>query len=82
MGVFFLIANFTYTYLYIKFHASAAEAFLENKCLTDEKAVAGALELLDREVQPDIRPPEAEPKYRKQLTKSLLYKVLISIFDQ
>jgi len=60
----------------VKIHASATEAFLENNSnLANESIIQGALATLEAEIQPDIRPPEADPAYRKQLTKSLLYKV-------
>jgi len=58
-----------------KVHAADTEAYLHNKSLADESVIQGALNTLGTEIQPDIRPPEAEPAYRRQLTKSLLYKV-------
>ena len=62
-------------WLWTQVHATATELYLEGKSLSDVQVIQGAMQLLEKEIQPDIRPPEADPVYRKQLTKSLLYKV-------
>jgi len=61
----------------LQVHASATEMFLlENKHLGDDKVIQGAMDALDRELKPDVSFLEAAPEYRKNLAKSLLYKVI------
>jgi len=45
------------------------------KELGSENVLKGAMDMLDKEIQPVIHPPDATPKYRKTLAKSTLYKV-------
>ena len=51
--------------------------FFVGKNLRDAKMLTEALE---RDIQPDHRPPDATPEYRKALTQGLLYKVQL-IFE-
>jgi len=46
------------------------------KFLGDANTLSGAMDSLEREIQPVHRPPDAKPEYRKALTQSLLYKVI------
>ena len=46
------------------------------RCLRDQDVLQGAMSTLDDEVAPLDDPSEASVEYRKQLTKSLLYKVI------
>ena len=55
-------------------HANMTESFLEGKQI-NESTIKGAIEALDKEVEPNMKPPDAHPTYRKSLTKALLYKV-------
>ena len=45
------------------------------RCLQDQDVLQGAMLTLDEEIVPWDDPSEASTEYRKQLTKSLLYKV-------
>ena len=45
------------------------------RCLRDQDVLNGAMAILEDEIQPWDDPSEASVEYRKQLTKSLLYKV-------
>jgi len=67
--------------LVLQTHASKTEDFLEkNPDISNSQTLQDALNILDTEVTPDINPPEADPKYRKGLAKSLVYKVCIFSF--
>jgi hypothetical protein len=60
----------------LQVHASETESYFEkNPDVGDIKVMQGALEILDKEVKPDYKLPEAHPFYRKGLAQSLLYKV-------
>ncbi len=56
--------------------------FFLGKFLGDANTLRGALDALEKEVQPNHSPPDAKPEYRKALTQSLLYKVqhLLQVF--
>jgi hypothetical protein len=55
-------------------HASQTEEFLNGKAL-DTKTIQGAMDVLEKELNPDEKPPDASPEYRKTLAQALLYKV-------
>ncbi len=46
------------------------------RCLKDQGVLQGAMGALENEIAPWDDPSEASVEYRKQLTKSLLYKVI------
>ena len=48
------------------------------RCLQDQDVLQGAMLTLDDEINPWDDPSEASTVYRKQLTKSLLYKVFFA----
>ena len=50
------------------------EELLEGKTIS-ETTIQEAMGSLEQEVQPNMKPPDAHPTYRKALTKALLYKV-------
>ncbi|KAH9519991.1 Primary amine oxidase 1, partial [Bulinus truncatus] len=60
-------------------HADKTEQYLTNKTLS-EAVVQEALNILDSELNPESDPILASPKYRKDLSLSLLYKVLLGIY--
>jgi len=43
----------------------------------DPKTIRNAMEYIEKEVQPNNKPPDASPEYRKGLAQSLMYKVII-----
>ena len=49
------------------------------RCLQDQDVLQTAMSTLDDEIAPWDDPSEASVEYRKNLTKSLLYKVLHTI---
>ena len=49
---------------------------LHFRCLQDQDVLQGAMGALENEIAPWDDPSEASVEYRKNLTKSLLYKVL------
>ncbi|CAG2060644.1 unnamed protein product [Timema podura] len=55
-------------------HATATESYLNGKCLFAQETLDGLMESLEQEIQPDHVLPDMTPKYRKELTKSLIYK--------
>ena len=58
----------------LQIHASATENYFVGKSL-DQNTIKGAMEALENEVQPVKEPRDGDPMYRKNLAKSLLYKV-------
>ncbi|CAG7720323.1 unnamed protein product [Allacma fusca] len=60
-------------------HATRTEEALTGADLTDPNTLKKAIKMLDEEVEPDNHLPDASPQYRKQLTKNLLYKVILGI---
>ena len=60
-------------------HATRTEIYLIGKRLTDPATLKGALNTLSQELNPHKAILEAEPKYRKNLAQSLLYKTILSI---
>ena len=52
---------------------------LQTRCLQDQDVLQGAMSILEEEITPWNDPSEASTGYRKQLTKSLLYKVTYKI---
>ncbi|KAJ8891329.1 hypothetical protein PR048_010845 [Dryococelus australis] len=56
-------------------HASRTEAYLVGKDLCQQDTLTKALQQLNSEVKPDVRPLEMAPQYRKGLAASLFYKV-------
>ncbi|CAL8082189.1 unnamed protein product [Orchesella dallaii] len=60
-------------------HATGTEMFFIGKAL-NASTLAGAMESLQREVVPDYILPDATPEYRRGLTQSLLYKVILGIY--
>lgn len=63
---------------YVKVHASKTEAILEGSDITKPEALKKAVETLGAEINPDTKPLEGAPEYRKGLAQSLLYKVLLA----
>ncbi|CAG7720322.1 unnamed protein product [Allacma fusca] len=63
-------------------HATRTEESLTGADLADPNALKQAIRTLDEEVEPDHHLPDATPQYRKQLTKSLLYKVILGILGE
>lgn len=61
-------------------HAENAENYLKHKQLHDNNTLKDVLKLLKSEINPDVRLPEASPKYRQMLAISLFYKVKNSLF--
>ncbi|XP_035713400.1 xanthine dehydrogenase/oxidase isoform X1 [Folsomia candida] len=59
-------------------HAVNTEIYFVGKFL-NQKTISGAIESLQREVQPTSGGVEADPKYRKILTQALLYKFILGI---
>jgi xanthine dehydrogenase/oxidase len=59
-------------------HAVNTEEFLTNKTLSDA-VVQEALTILREELKPEAHPLHSTPKYRQELSLSLLYKVLLGI---
>nr|CAD7459505.1 unnamed protein product [Timema tahoe] len=62
-----------------KVHATATESYLNGKCLFAQETLNGLMESLEQEIQPDHVLPDMTPKYRKELTKSLIYKCLLNL---
>ncbi|BFZ17322.1 hypothetical protein BsWGS_20361 [Bradybaena similaris] len=60
-------------------HAIKTEEFLTNKTLS-EAVVKAALTVLTEELNPESDQLLASPKYRKDLSMTLLYKVLLGIY--
>ncbi|XP_035826275.1 indole-3-acetaldehyde oxidase [Aplysia californica] len=60
-------------------HATNTENFLENRTLS-AAVVKEALDILREELQPEYDQTLASPKYRRELSGSLLYKVLLGIY--
>jgi xanthine dehydrogenase/oxidase len=63
-----------YSIYLFQVHASQTEEFLNGKAL-DTKTIQGAMDVLEKELNPDEKPPDASPEYRKTLAQALLYKV-------
>ncbi|XP_059139141.1 uncharacterized protein LOC131927489 [Physella acuta] len=61
-------------------HAVKTEDFLTNKTLSND-VVKEALQVLASELDPELDPLLASPKYRKELSGNLLYKVLLGIYN-
>ncbi|XP_055877626.1 uncharacterized protein LOC106059685 [Biomphalaria glabrata] len=61
-------------------HALKTEEFLTNKTLSDA-VVQEALNILSSELNPEFDLVLASPKYRKDLSIALLYKVLLGIYN-
>ncbi|XP_055877206.1 uncharacterized protein LOC106059682 [Biomphalaria glabrata] len=61
-------------------HALKTEEFLTNKTLSDA-IVQEALTILSNELNPEYDQVLSSPKYRKDLSISLLYKVLLGIYN-
>jgi xanthine dehydrogenase/oxidase len=58
-------------------HATLTEKYLENLSdLGNPQVLQKAFDILEKEVNPDYKPPEAIPEYRRFLTQTLLYKVM------
>nr|CAD7445654.1 unnamed protein product [Timema bartmani] len=60
-------------------NATATESYLNGKCLFAQETLNGLMESLEQEIQPDHVLPDMTPKYRKELTKSLIYKCLLNL---
>jgi len=59
-------------------HAEKLENLLSGKDLYDPTTVAQIFQQLPTIIQPEERPPEASPEYRRVLACSLLYKFLLA----
>ena len=55
--------------------ARTTESFITKKFLHDRATLAGAIQALSGEIDPNVFPAAASPKYRKNLALNLFYKV-------
>ncbi|KAK4312005.1 hypothetical protein Pmani_016533 [Petrolisthes manimaculis] len=62
-------------------HADQTETFLTGRRLTDEGTVVEAARTLGRELQPDAKPQDASPEYRKSLSQGLFFKTVIGLLE-
>lgn len=51
------------------------EKYLSGCFIFDNRVLQEALMILDKEIHPNINPPEPSPFFRKKLALSLFYKV-------
>ncbi|ODM92327.1 Abscisic-aldehyde oxidase [Orchesella cincta] len=70
-----------YFFRSFKVHANGTEMYFLGKFL-NATTLTGAMESLLREVIPNYELPDATPEYRKGLTQSLLYKVILGIYAE
>ncbi|CAG7707626.1 unnamed protein product [Allacma fusca] len=61
-------------------HASMTEEYLVGKTLNPQ-IMQGAVQMLEREVNPNMDPMEGDSMYRKKLSQALFYKVMLEILD-
>ncbi|CAG0900815.1 unnamed protein product [Cyprideis torosa] len=59
--------------------AVKTEAYLEDKALTDQSVVQGALAVLSSELDPDSKLQDTSPEHRRDLAVSLLYKTILAL---
>lgn len=57
-------------------HAYNTEKFLIGRNLFNNDTLQSALRVLEKEIQPDFRPPYSPPHVRKKVALGLFYKVL------
>lgn len=62
-----------------KVHASGTEEYFTGKPLLDNGTLKGALELLEKELDPNTVLPDPSPDYRRGLALALIYKFVLSV---
>ncbi|KAK7027383.1 hypothetical protein SK128_013597 [Halocaridina rubra] len=62
-------------------HARQTEIFLVNKKLNDQLTIVGAAAELELELEPDNKPQDASPAYRKLLSQCLLFKAIVGFLE-
>ncbi|XP_015171182.1 PREDICTED: xanthine dehydrogenase-like [Polistes dominula] len=60
-------------------HATHTENFLTHKCIFNKNVIKSALNMLDKELNPDHVLPDYSPEFRKTLAEGLFYKFILSI---
>ncbi|XP_063609254.1 uncharacterized protein LOC134783340 [Penaeus indicus] len=60
-------------------HAKQTESFLTGRSLMETPTIINAAKVLAKEVNPDAKPQDASPQYRRSLAQNLLYKTVVSI---
>ncbi|CAG7825616.1 unnamed protein product [Allacma fusca] len=60
--------------------ASNAEMFLIGRPINDIRIINECMRVLDEEIVPQVKPPDASAAYKKLVAKSLFYKVILKIF--
>ncbi|KAJ3639854.1 hypothetical protein Zmor_003189 [Zophobas morio] len=60
-------------------HANVTERLLAGKNLFDNSVLQQVYTSLTNELDPDVRPPDPSPEFRKKLAISLFYKAVLSI---
>lgn len=56
-------------------HAEQTELYLVNERLTEVRSIVKAAKMIANELNPDPRPQDASPEYRKSLAQGLFFKV-------
>lgn len=59
-------------------HAKNTQDFFLDKSIFDKNVVMSAIDVLDKELNPDHVLPDYSPEFRKTLAEGLLYKVSTS----
>ncbi|XP_054263474.1 uncharacterized protein LOC128986893 [Macrosteles quadrilineatus] len=60
-------------------HAAQLEDYLAGRSLLEPATLRGALDILEREVHPDLGPTEPHPEYRRKLTQACFYRFVLSV---
>ncbi|KAI4474230.1 hypothetical protein M0802_015717, partial [Mischocyttarus mexicanus] len=60
-------------------HAKNTQEFLINKSIFDKNVVKSAIDVLDKELNPDYVLPDYSPEFRKTLAEGLFYKFILSV---